>query len=149
MAAEYRTKYYKDKSMLIVIAIASWIALFGLIIYLGRSLESPTLGILGTILLLFLPVLFAKKFKKSTEYDALLGFSESQFYMNSYRLDSDEIVGREEFQLEDMRAFRFYFSRKLTTSLSMYFKSNKNRTIIFNEGLTYEESTKQESVFRF
>ena len=145
MTKEYETQLYKDNTKFLLIFIVLDLTLIGLFVYLGRLYDSNLLGIFLPFFLLILPIILSKKIKNDFKRNATLNFSETTFCVRLFS-PKTKTTTSEEYLWNDINAFRFYFSPKLTTSLTIYLKNRKKRTFIFLDKKNYEESVEKESV---
>lgn len=146
MINEYKTELYKDNTKFLLILLILDFALIGFFIYIGRVYNLKLLGLFMLVLLLVLPIIISKNVKKEFKRNATLNFSETTFCVRSFSPKTNMITNEEEYLWHDINAFRFYFSQKLTTSLTIYLNTGKKRTFIFLDKKTYEESIAEESV---
>lgn len=147
MKKEYRVQFYKNPNALLFCMIIGSLLLVAILIYLGKMYKSDLIGVWLPILVLALPIIISKRFKRKFTKDSILKYSDLNFNISFYTLASDVLLEEKSFPWEEIEAYRFYFSPKLTTSLTLYLKNKKSPTFIFLDNKTYEQSTQVESVF--
>ncbi|MBC7422946.1 MAG: hypothetical protein H7334_05760 [Ferruginibacter sp.] len=147
MKKEYKVQFYKNPNTLLVCMIIGSLLLVAILIYIGKKYESDLIGIWLPILVLALPIIISKRFKRNFTKDSILKYSDLNFKILFYTLKYDVLIEEKNFPWEEIEAYRFYFSPKLTTSLTLYLKNKKSPTFIFLDNKTYEQSIQEESVF--
>lgn len=147
MKKQFQTEYYKNFNRYVLFLIVFSLLSICLLIYFGNKHNSDILGVWLPILFLIFPIVIGGRIKNTHKEKVLLFFTDLSFSCEFYSIKSNQITAKRVFLLADIEAYRFYFSPKLTTSLTLYFKNNKKETFIFFDNKTYEESIKGDSVF--
>lgn len=143
----YNTDEYKANIGFIYL----WISLILIIffsIFIGRQLNiSAFIAIPWIISLFILPFVFEKSIKQLFTKSVQLEFNDSSFSISKYSSKNKLLSYKENINWVDIKSYKFYFTSSKNTILTLYLKNGKTKRWVFKDNRSYEEASKEESLF--
>ncbi|MBS1495651.1 MAG: hypothetical protein JSU03_07850 [Bacteroidetes bacterium] len=124
------------------------VIIIGVVFVLIKFLHiPPSIGVILITTSWVLPFIFQKKIKDRFTKNALVEFNDNSFSIATSNLNDDAMISNMNYNWDEVKAFKFYFTPSKLTYLSIYLKDGSHKQFGFKDNKTEVESINGESVF--
>lgn len=147
MKQELNTKiYFILKAFLY--AFLSFVLLIGIIVFIGKFLNLPLLGIFLFICLCTLPIYFKKKIRRVFTKSVSLEFNNHSFIITIYKSNSNNnnVERKVVYAWNSIKAYKISVTRSNLTCLDIYLKNGGFKEFFFDDSETLRASEQRDSI---
>ncbi len=146
MNKEFATQKYNATTLLFVFLLTMMLIIL-LLIVVGKVIGSVQFAIAGYVCLCTLPFLFEKRIKALFTQKAAVRFNNSGMSVVCYTRDDERVSNEVQIGWDEIQSYRFYFTPKKNTVLSLWQRDGSRKRWNFKENKTTDESIGGDSIF--